>query len=536
MLLVVGERTGCILVVRSWLCAVKPSPVCGATIRKLNRNNTLLNTLRVTSFSRTPLCSILLPSVGIMSQNTDDAAAKRIARSGADPGFAMRAAAAARRRMEEQLTEGKQVESGPPNHSKAGQMPIELGSSSHWSERSSASHGAVQESTAEEFGRQWRDEDMLILTDMSIMEEDVEEDDLPPRSSSFSKPPSGTDGNRASTGSTGKHAESHDDNTIWTRFRNELDSSLPPGTGSGIGPGCLSDNSALQDTASEVDSECTSDLRDALVEFYGEHAFSQLKATILQTALAGFDGADAALSPSSSGSTFGTANTDGLRGSRASASRASASQLSKRYNWHSDDEGEENGQFKKRRKVRKPDLDPRRCLACPFAKKDPIKYRQCYKYTITRIQDVESHLYRHHEQPIYCACCKDTFETEVALRSHAEANCCSPRHETVDGVDRDQRAQLRRRVPAKVGVELQWFTVFYILFPHHLPRPRSPYIDLGLASDLCSFQDYMASEGASIMFEALQAHGLALPATGQEYALPEQVLRMAIVEAQEVII
>jgi hypothetical protein len=72
-----------------------------------------------------------------------------------------------------------------------------------------------------------------------------------------------------------------------------------------------------------------------------------------------------------------------------------------------EDEPGPGGSKKRNRKPRSPGEFQRR-LACPFAKKDPPKYRECYKNRITRIQDVKTHLRRFHEPPIYCPCCKDS--------------------------------------------------------------------------------------------------------------------------------
>lgn len=59
-------------------------------------------------------------------------------------------------------------------------------------------------------------------------------------------------------------------------------------------------------------------------------------------------------------------------------------------------------------------------------------------------------------------------------------------------------------------LEEQWFTIFDVLFPGHLPRPESPYINKDLSIDLEAFQDMMRSDGPSIILSALQRHGIAL--------------------------
>lgn len=70
-----------------------------------------------------------------------------------------------------------------------------------------------------------------------------------------------------------------------------------------------------------------------------------------------------------------------------------------------------NGVQKKRRT---PKPEKKRCLllACPFAKKDPLHHRACYKQTLTKISYVKQHLSRNHRTPIYCPICTGVFENE----------------------------------------------------------------------------------------------------------------------------
>lgn len=156
-------------------------------------------------------------------------------------------------------------------------------------------------------------------------------------------------------------------------------------------------------------------------------------------------------------------------------------------------------------------------LACPFAKKDPLKHRQCYSKIITKIQYVKQHLSRHHQMPVYCARCKGIFETELSLRNHAESEvvCTLVVGPTPEGVSREQNVRLSRRVSPKMTLEEQWYSIFAILFPGH-PRPPSPYVDTELTMELRGFIDMMQSIGPQLIVRRLEQQGLRGASTNEE--------------------
>ncbi|KAI8634447.1 hypothetical protein F5Y19DRAFT_461817 [Xylariaceae sp. FL1651] len=145
-------------------------------------------------------------------------------------------------------------------------------------------------------------------------------------------------------------------------------------------------------------------------------------------------------------------------------------------------------------------------LACPFAKKDPVRHRHCYRYILTRIRDVKQHLARCHRMPLYCPRCMNTFENESDRDLHIRSSSCAERPLTpMEGISEDQKAQLSRRVSSRMPEAEQWFTIFEILFPGH-PRPRSPYIDLTLSEEMHRFRDFFTSQGPYMLSEFLQTN------------------------------
>ncbi|KAK7976548.1 Aldo/keto reductase [Apiospora arundinis] len=155
-------------------------------------------------------------------------------------------------------------------------------------------------------------------------------------------------------------------------------------------------------------------------------------------------------------------------------------------------------------------------LACPFAKKDPVRYRNCYRYNLGRIRAVKQHLSRCHRKPIYCPICRRTFKDEDERDKHIRLNNCSRRPEIeIYGISEKQKRELGQRVCSKMPEEQQWFTVFDTLFAP-LSRPRSPYIDRDLSEQMSVFHDFYTSKGPELLLEFLESTGVVTWSLPQE--------------------
>ena len=168
----------------------------------------------------------------------------------------------------------------------------------------------------------------------------------------------------------------------------------------------------------------------------------------------------------------------------------------------------------KRRRTSKKAAGNQPSFACPFAKKDPLKYRGCYAYVLKRVRDVKQHLSRFHQLPIYCPRCTHTFEAEDERDEHIRASPCLIQQQpiTFEGVTRAQKILLGQRVSAKMTPSDQWFTIFDILFPGHTPRPKSAYINTELTVELEAFQDLMYTEGPRLISSTIRSIGLDISA------------------------
>jgi hypothetical protein len=160
-----------------------------------------------------------------------------------------------------------------------------------------------------------------------------------------------------------------------------------------------------------------------------------------------------------------------------------------------------------RKKRRTTDQKP--TFACPFAKKDPVQYRDCFTYTLTRIRDVKQHLGRCHRRPIYCPICMAVFEDDLLRDAHVVAAACTTpqpgiRHE---GITELQRLQLSKKPTGNPTHEAQWFTVFDILFPNHDPRPLSAYVDNDLFQNIALYNEFLQQNGRRFVSDFITQRG-----------------------------
>lgn len=147
-------------------------------------------------------------------------------------------------------------------------------------------------------------------------------------------------------------------------------------------------------------------------------------------------------------------------------------------------------------------------FGCPFLKKDATTHHQCCGYVLRRIRDVKQHLWRKHQMPVYCRRCGDVFSDENALDSHSQNVDCNRRaFGKLEGVTQTQRQQLSKKPPPNQTWYDQWYGIFDILFPGHHERPKSPYIDSGLLSDVIKYQLFVTTEGPRILQNTLTDNG-----------------------------
>ncbi|CAH0054973.1 unnamed protein product [Clonostachys solani] len=288
-------------------------------------------------------------------------------------------------------------------------------------------------------------------------------------------------------------------------------------------------SSAADEESSESDSVWMSDYSESVPVLPDGHPFLDIKSKATEEALRLYEscfnrtkekgtsrasGVVDAGDNTSSGQAPRVSSSVGSSSSSSGSKRAGDGANHNEMDENNDQNGaDERGPPRKRVRASKQSGGRQASLACPYAKKDPIKYRSCYSYTLKRPKDVKQHLSRCHQLPIYCARCKEIFHTEDERNEHLEVDInamCPVQNIVYDGVTREQKEQLARRVNHRMTLEDQWFSIFKILFPNHRPRPRSAYVNTDLTIEMEAFQDMMVAEGPGIITSTLASHGIAL--------------------------
>ncbi|ORY62087.1 uncharacterized protein BCR38DRAFT_303657, partial [Pseudomassariella vexata] len=129
-------------------------------------------------------------------------------------------------------------------------------------------------------------------------------------------------------------------------------------------------------------------------------------------------------------------------------------------------------------------------FACPFWKKDPRNYSDCFTKDLKLVKGVKQHLYRRHSNPIRCPLCQHTFDTGDERDEHVrEQSCFRCPRVTDDSISSDQVQRLGKRGPAGSTQEEQWFIVWRIVFPT-LEPPASPYLNTDLSEEMNDFREF----------------------------------------------
>lgn len=126
-------------------------------------------------------------------------------------------------------------------------------------------------------------------------------------------------------------------------------------------------------------------------------------------------------------------------------------------------------------------------FACPYGARRPATYRNCLRYSLSRIRDVKQHLRRAHSIPPHCPRCGQDFGDDEDRDAHIRENMCAYNYQfkfdKFDGITEDQRYQLSKMSSTKEDAATQWYKIFDIVFPGQA-RPASPYMDQILSGEL----------------------------------------------------
>ncbi|CEJ86335.1 hypothetical protein VHEMI04078 [[Torrubiella] hemipterigena] len=156
--------------------------------------------------------------------------------------------------------------------------------------------------------------------------------------------------------------------------------------------------------------------------------------------------------------------------------------------------GDDNGEGPSRAK------DNHDILACPFYKRDPLKYSACSQLILREVSRVKQHLWRSHQVPIHCVLCNKTFSSEIERDEHIRqrSHCKEKEPKIWVGVTTEQKVLLRRRVDVGKPKSEQWYQMYAVLFPGE-PLPENPYSQIRLTSfEVVALGEWVTQEWPSI--------------------------------------
>ncbi|KAH8645768.1 hypothetical protein BX600DRAFT_534207 [Xylariales sp. PMI_506] len=167
-----------------------------------------------------------------------------------------------------------------------------------------------------------------------------------------------------------------------------------------------------------------------------------------------------------------------------------------------DDDPDDNGPFVKPNP--KAMTQPAKLLACPFWKRNPIKYQRCFHMQLVNTGRVKQHMQRKHT-PIYCQVCLVIFRDEDVLEAHLLEYACTRNPEAqLDGLSHKQRSAISAKVKDACNEEQKWFKIWDIVFPEH-QRPSSPFIDDRLSACCSLFREHWQNHGPDILLQEMRA-------------------------------
>lgn len=170
------------------------------------------------------------------------------------------------------------------------------------------------------------------------------------------------------------------------------------------------------------------------------------------------------------------------------------------------DSAGEDGSSPYRPKRSKSDLGKdQKYFACPYWKKDAIKYRDCFKCWPTRVQDVKYHLIRKHTVEFYCQKCHaSNFRDTQDLDAHVMDDSCSPKQTLLDWISHEKRNKLHKKSKRGMREVDQWFSIWDILFPGQ-EKPLSAYIDTGVVQRGCEYSNYSTIHGPAVIARIIES-------------------------------
>ncbi|KAH6962427.1 hypothetical protein BKA56DRAFT_597717 [Ilyonectria sp. MPI-CAGE-AT-0026] len=154
---------------------------------------------------------------------------------------------------------------------------------------------------------------------------------------------------------------------------------------------------------------------------------------------------------------------------------------------------------------------PRKYLPfpCPFYKANPKRHRKCLlQHDLRRIENVATHVVRHHSRPSYCPTCSQIFDSVIECDRHMVARTCELRDLIIpEGINLYQKNILTERDDEQLTTAERWERMYSTIFPDSESSP-SPFLDQGCAQAISAARDYWREDGWRCISDFLRNRGM----------------------------
>ncbi|KAH8672257.1 hypothetical protein BGZ61DRAFT_459109 [Ilyonectria robusta] len=154
---------------------------------------------------------------------------------------------------------------------------------------------------------------------------------------------------------------------------------------------------------------------------------------------------------------------------------------------------------------------PRKYLRfpCPFYKANPKRHRNCLlQHDLRRIEDVATHVVRHHRRPSYCPTCSRTFASVIDCDRHMMARTCELRDLVIpEGINLYQKNILTQKDDEQLTTTERWERMYATTLPDAKSSP-SPFLNQGCAQAISAARDYWREDGWRCVSDFLRNQGM----------------------------
>lgn len=153
-------------------------------------------------------------------------------------------------------------------------------------------------------------------------------------------------------------------------------------------------------------------------------------------------------------------------------------------------------------------------FACPFYRKDPMRFLECINVKMVTISIVKQHLKRRHAGNSHCSVCNTSLALSGLVEDHGRKESCShSKTSSLDSIPSRIQDVLSFRSDRRMSSLTQWHEIWVILFGKPDTTPK-PLLD-GIFKEMTGIiRDIWSQDGSQIVSRYVQTRGL--PASSGE--------------------